>query len=222
MSDREDREDSAGAAGPRSAGKPGQDTALTQARRSTCVYSLLPAREDQIPEVRKIIREYAESSDLDLGFQSFEEELEALPGKYAPPDGSLIVARLEPLPGRTESEASTPAALPTGTGAAASGDLVGCVALRRIDATTCEMKRLFVRDRAKGLGIGRALVERILTEARAKGYRSMKLDTLRKFEAALALYRQAGFRETAPYIHNPLEGAVFMELDLTVTSAGDS
>jgi GNAT superfamily N-acetyltransferase len=142
-----------------------------------------------IPVVRGLFREYAQSLGFDLSFQDFDDELAGLPGKYAPPHGALILARHD-------------------------GAACACVALRRIDAECCEMKRLYVQPSRRGLGIGRQLVERILDEARARGYRRMRLDTLTTMQSAVALYRSFGFRDIEPYIFNPIPGALFMERDL--------
>jgi GNAT superfamily N-acetyltransferase len=143
-----------------------------------------------IEQARELFREYEAWIEVDLCFQSFEQELAALPGKYAPPDGRLLLAYQD-------------------------GRLAGCVALRKIEDGVCEMKRLFVRPAFHGKGLGRKLIESILSEARDLGYQHMRLDTLPpRMNKAIALYRRLGFREIEPYYDNPVEGALFMELDL--------
>ncbi|MHB1317347.1 MAG: GNAT family N-acetyltransferase [Anaerolineae bacterium] len=146
-----------------------------------------------LDEARTLFLEYAGSLGIDLGFQGFEEELAGLPGKYASPEGVLILARVD-------------------------GALAGCVALRSLGGPPggriCEMKRLYVRDAYRGLGLGRALVARVIDEARARGYAAMRLDTLATMSAAQRLYASFGFRYTEPYIYNPVEGARYMELVL--------
>jgi ribosomal protein S18 acetylase RimI-like enzyme len=152
--------------------------------QDTVVYSVATAAE--VPLVRELFKEYAASIGIDLSFQDFNAELDGLPGKYAPPDGVMILARKKREP-------------------------CGCVALRKIDSRTCEMKRLYVRAAARGLGIGRALVARIIEEARARGYTSMRLDTVPAMKSAISLYKSFGFQEIAPYTFNPIEGAHFLE-----------
>ncbi|MFP2961646.1 GNAT family N-acetyltransferase [Myxococcus sp. 1LA] len=148
--------------------------------------AVLPA---DVPVIRALWREYAESLGVDLSFQAFEDELATLPGKYAAPRGRLLLARR-------------------------GAEVLGCVALRPISADTCEMKRLFVRPAARGEQLGRRLAERICAEAREAGYRNVCLDTLTTLEAALRLYTSMGFRPIAPYVFNPLPGALFLGLDL--------
>jgi ribosomal protein S18 acetylase RimI-like enzyme len=151
---------------------------------------ILPARlPGDIPVVRQLFREYAAGLGIDLCFQDFETELATLPGKYAPPRGRLILAR-------------------------DGGGAVGCVALRPIDGTACEMKRLYVRPNARSRQLGRRLAERICHEARDAGYGRICLDTLPTMTAAIRLYSSLGFRPVEPYVFNPVEGALFLGLDL--------
>ena len=138
-----------------------------------------------VEETRALLREYAASLPFARDFQDFDRELAELPGDYAPPRGALLLAR----------------------GA-------GCVGLRPLDTTTCEMKRLYVRPPARGTGLGRRLAEAIVGEARSLGYARMRLDTVPDMAAALSLYAELGFREIPPYRANPIPGAVFLELEL--------
>ena len=139
--------------------------------------------------VRELLLEYQTALDLDLGFQGFEAEVRNLPGAYAPPAGRLLLAWAEGTP-------------------------VGCAALRSITPARGEMKRLYVRPQARGLGAGKSLALRILAEARAAGYRELVLDTLPTMTGAQALYLALGFREIPPYRPNPVPGARFLGLDL--------
>ena len=149
-----------------------------------------PARMPaDLETVRCLFRSYAEGLGIDLGFQGFEAELLALPGKYAAPRGRLLLAW------RGE-------------------DAIGCIALRQIDADRCEMKRLYIRPDIRGGGLGRRLGRRICEEARAAGYRQICLDTLPSMAAARHLYADLGFRPTEPYVYNPLPGAIFLARDL--------
>ena len=144
---------------------------------------------ESLEELRRLVDEYASSLGISLDFQNFDQELAGLPGDYAPPSGRLLVALWE-------------------------GEPAGCVALKRLEGRICEMKRLYTRPRFRGCGIGRALCEVVIEEARRIGYERMRLDTLPFMEAAKALYLSLGFRDIAPYCYNPIEGARFLELTL--------
>ncbi|MDX9801774.1 MAG: HAD-IA family hydrolase [Spirochaetia bacterium] len=147
--------------------------------------------QKSMPGIKKLFIEYSKWLGFDLSFQDFENELENLPGKYGPPGGAIILAEENGIP-------------------------AGCVALRKFgtEGNKCEMKRLFVPDNFKKRGIGKELVCRIIAQGLSMGYDSMLLDTLSTMGKARGLYTAAGFKKTDPYYHNPLEGALFMELDL--------
>lgn len=141
---------------------------------------------DDAEVVRAVFREYAEGLGIDLGFQDFEAELADLPGKYAEPDGCVLLA--------------------------VDGDAVlGCVALRPSGPGAAEMKRLYVRPVGRGLKLGRRLAEAVCEAARQAGYARIRLDTLPDMAAARAVYASMGFVPTAPYVFNPIEGAIFLE-----------
>lgn len=158
-------------------------------------------RGPKLAVVRVLMREYAAFLDVDLGFQRFEEELAELPGDYAPPRGTILLAS---IPATNGSAAG-------GTAANGVVEPAGCVALRPLDEDSCEMKRLFVRPEYRGYGLGRALAERVIEIALDRGYRRMRLDTLERLVGAVGLYRSLGFRRIDPYYENPLPGAMFWE-----------
>jgi len=137
-----------------------------------------------------LFREYAGLVAEALCFQDFDRELAVLPGAYAPPGGVLLIAR--------DADAAA-----------------GCVALRRLDAGSGEMKRMYVRERYRGGGLGRRLATEVIEEARKRKYARLVLDTLPKLAPAIALYRDLGFRETGPYLASPTPGALCFELRLS-------
>jgi putative acetyltransferase len=144
----------------------------------------------QITQARELFLEYAQSLGFSLCFQNFDKELAELPGDYAPPEGRLLLAEYE-------------------------NQLTACVALHKLEPGICEMKRLYLRPTFRGKGIGRALAERIIAEARQIGYQRMRLDTVEPvMKDAVAMYRKLGFKEIAPYRPNPIAGAMYMELEL--------
>ena len=148
---------------------------------------------EQIDAARALFREYAEQLGVDLCFQDFEAELAGLPGDYAEPRGTLLLALVD-------------------------GELAGCCALRPIDdvdhTNAAEMKRLYVRKAFRGFGLGRHLAEAALDAGARMGYACVLLDTLDDMESARALYEDLGFEEIPPYYHNPLPGAHYLKVDL--------
>lgn len=146
--------------------------------------------ESNIQHARKLFEEYAAGLGFSLCFQNFDLELAKLPGDYAAPHGRLLLAELD-------------------------GEVAGCVALRKLDDLTCEMKRLFLRSEFRGKRIGKSLVQAIIGEAKAIGYQKMRLDTIPgKMDDAISLYRNIGFKEVGAYYNNPTPGTLYMELDL--------
>lgn len=151
-------------------------------------FSLIPVRSAaDLSATIELFRAYAAALDIELSYQDFEAELAAMPGKYAPPAGELLLAR------------------------DIAGQPVGCVALRPLpEQGCCEMKRLYVSPGGRGLGLGRELVGAVIEAARRIGYREMRLDTLPTMASALGLYRSCGFVPIPPYYDTPIEGTVFL------------
>lgn len=139
-----------------------------------------------IEKTKDLIKEYLIWVNSDLSFQDIDEELYSFPGKYEEPAGSFFVAK--------------------------EGDnIIGCVGLRKIQTGICEMKRLFVKDEHKGIGLGKELIKIVIEEAKKKGYEKMRLDTLPKMKTAQRLYKEFDFYEIKQYVVNPIEDSVFME-----------
>jgi len=154
------------------------------------VFEIVPAHgPDRVVEIRTLFQEYWTSFGFTPCFQNFSAELEGLPGDYAPPEGRLLLALW-------------------------NGEPAGCAALRRFDVERCEAKRLFVRQAFRGHGIGRALLDRVLAEARAAEYREILGDTMPVMTQALDMYDRYGFERTGPYSDQPTQGAIFLRLKL--------
>ncbi len=144
----------------------------------------------QIAQARELFLEYQKALGISLCFQNFDRELADLPGDYTPPSGRLLLGHFE-------------------------GQLAGCVALHSLEPGICEMKRLYLRPAFRGKGLGRIMVDAIVSEARRIGYHRLRLDTIEPLmKDAVRTYRKMGFREIAPYCANPCEGALYMELVL--------
>ena len=148
----------------------------------------------EISAVRDLFQNYAAWLRVDLGFQGFAAELTALPGAHAPPGGRLFLVLAESVP-------------------------AACGALRPVDEGVCEMKRLFVRPEHQGKGLGRMLARRLIAEARSIGYSTMLLDTLPQMHRAIRLYESLGFARRPPYYQTPIEGTIFLELNLARVEA---
>jgi len=138
-----------------------------------------------------LFKEYGESLDFTLSFQSFEDELTILPKMYGPPSGALFLAKND-------------------------GEYIGAVGLRNIENEyTCEVKRMYIKPGYQGKGIGKLLMENVLAVAKAMNYKTIKLDTLGpKMPAAVGLYKSFDFKETTPYNFNPYEGVLYFERKL--------
>lgn len=155
-------------------------------------FRIEPARSAaDLEAAARLFDAYAAALGVDLAFQDFAAELAGLPGKYAPPFGELFLAR-----GRGDEP-------------------LGCVGLRPLESDgACEMKRLYVTPAARGLRVGKALVDAVIHEARRIGYREMRLDSLPEMAEAIGIYRRAGFAPIAPYYSNPIPEAVYFGLSL--------
>ncbi len=142
-----------------------------------------------LDEIRVLFQEYAHALEVDLCFQDFNQELDTLPGKYAEPDGRLYLAYVD-------------------------DKVAGCVALRRYDENQAELKRLYIRNGYRGLGISKVLINQIINDAKAIGYTNILLDTLNTMKPAMNLYKSLGFKEIKSYYDNPLEDVCYFNLDI--------
>ena len=150
---------------------------------------LISDGRNHISEVKNLIREYSLWLERDLSFQDIDSELRNPSVKYAPPEGELLVA--------SDGE-----------------KVLGMVAYHRMSAETCEMKRLYVRPEARGIGLGRRLAAEIIAHAENAGYRFMVLDTIEPLRAAISLYKSLGFKECEAYYHNPMRDVIYFMKEL--------
>ncbi|HUN80297.1 MAG TPA: GNAT family N-acetyltransferase [Phycisphaerae bacterium] len=149
---------------------------------------IVPAHEEPLlADIRVLFREYAESLGFHLCFQDFDREMAELPGKYTPPEGRLLIAKW-------------------------SGRIAGCVAMKQLGDGICEMKRFYVRPELRGKGIGQAVAKAIIEESRLAGYARMRLDTVPSMQSAIRIYESLGFKDTEPYVYNPVPGVRYLEL----------
>jgi GNAT superfamily N-acetyltransferase len=166
-------------------------TIAYHAAMSSRAFSIRPVRSpDDLAATMMLFNAYAAFLGIDLSYQNFADEMAAMPGKYAPPKGALLLAR------------------------GPDGAALGCVGLRALDDGACEMKRLYVTPQGRGLGLGRALAEAVVGEARRIGYEEMRLDTLPRLAAAIALYEDMGFVRIPAYYDTPIAGTLFFALSL--------
>ncbi len=149
---------------------------------------IIEATIEDTDNIRALFREYQQWLGVDLCFQGFEEELTTLPGKYAPPDGAILLA--------VEND-----------------EIIGCVAIRPITEQQAELKRLYLRSAYQGQGIGKQLFHKAMSRAKTIGYQSVVLDTLPTMQSALYLYQAYGFREIEGYYHNPHPGTKYYRYD---------
>jgi ribosomal protein S18 acetylase RimI-like enzyme len=145
--------------------------------------------EEDFKTAKEIFLEYKNSLNLDLCFQKFHEEISDLPSQYSEPAGCIILCYDNNEP-------------------------IGCIALRKFEGDTCEMKRLYLRPEARGKGSGRVMANKIVEKAKQFGYKKIRLDTIETMKEAIALYKTMGFKVIAPYRFNPLEGVIYMELEI--------
>ncbi len=150
---------------------------------------LIQNGDGRLDEVRKLFIEYVDWLGEDLSFQGFDDELASLPGRYAEPSGALFLC----MRGK---------------------ETAGCVGVRALESTVCEMKRLWVRPRFRGQSLGIRLASASIDAAHRLGYKAMRLDTLEWMHDAIRLYRSLGFNTIPPYYANPIPGAVYLEKSL--------
>lgn len=146
-------------------------------------------QESTIDQVKQLFFDYGVERSFDKALGDYQKEINELPGRYQDPAGILLLAQIENEP-------------------------AGCIAYQQLDATTCEMKRMYVRAKYRNQGLGQKLIEHLITLARQSGYFTMKLDSHPSMLAAQKLYRKFGFYPASRYNNNPIEGILFFEKKL--------
>ena len=141
--------------------------------------------KDYLPEVKELIKEYSNRLGRDLSFQNIDDELKNPAHKYTAPEGELLVA-LE------------------------NDEVLGMVAYHRHSDVQCEMKRLYVRPKARGLHLGSTLIKEIICHAKEAGYKEMVLDTIAPLKTAVSLYQKNGFEKCEAYYNNPMDDVIYM------------
>jgi ribosomal protein S18 acetylase RimI-like enzyme len=149
----------------------------------------IPSTQAQLLDAVALFQEYANSLDISLEFQNFQEELNSINSMYGSPTGCLLLVYEKELP-------------------------IACAAYRKIEEGVCELKRMYIKPPFRGKQIAQSLLDMLTKKASINGYDLMRLDTLDTMLPALGLYRKNGFYEIEAYCHNPNEGVVYMEKKL--------
>ncbi len=147
---------------------------------------ILVSKTEEYQESKKLFAEYAHAINIDLTFQKFDKELEEINTMYSSPQGGIIICKKDEI-------------------------FTGCIAVRKIDDSTCELKRMYVNPAFQGNGIGKNLLEKALQLAKDCNYKIIRLDTLNYMAPAIHLYMQSGFYVIEPYYFNPNKTALFFE-----------
>ena len=145
---------------------------------------------NEFEQGKELFLEYATSLNIDLSFQNFAKEIETISEQYNEPRGALIIVYENENP-------------------------VGCVGIRELEKSIAELKRMYIKSEFRGKKIGNRLMEMSLKKAFDLGYCKIRLDTLPEMKNAQTLYKKYGFYEIDAYRYNPVEGTVFMEIEIT-------
>ncbi len=141
---------------------------------------------DHFSAAGKLFREYAAGLNFDLSFQKFDQELNEINIQYDLPTGGLMLVRH-------------------------SGVFIGCAGIRKFEDRIGELKRMYIQPDHRGLGLGKILLENVIELAKKRGYKYVRLDTLKNLASALHLYREFGFKDIEPYRFNPRNDVLYLE-----------